>query len=147
MPENNKKHRMGIGTLIVLGGIALVLDLVGLIPGAEDVVGTIFWGVAAIYFWIAGMGVFNGRRLATMLSSWIIGLIPFLQWLPQLTLGIVAIFFMLRTEEKTGMPISSIAGGKKVTSIGGAPMRLPEKTSPLNVDGVRAPGGGLAPSK
>lgn len=134
---------MGIGALIVLGGIALVLDIVGLIPGVEDIAGTIFWAVAAVYFWIAGMGVFNGKRLATILVSWIIGLVPFLQWLPQLTAGIIAIFFMLRAEEKTGISISSVVGGKKITTVGGTAMRLPEKTPPLNVGGVRAPGGGL----
>lgn len=129
---------MGAGALVLLAIIALICDLIGLIPGAEDVAGTIFWGISCIYFWKAGLGVFNGRRLATILVSWIIGLIPILQWLPQLTLGIVAIFFMLRAEEKTGLPISAAVGGK-ISNVNGAPTRLPKTTSPFNEGGVRLP--------
>lgn len=140
--EEKKKHRMSVIAIILLTIIALICDTVGLIPGVEDIAGTIFWGIAAIYFWIAGMGVFNGRRLATMLVSWIIGLIPILQWLPQLSIGIIAIFFMLRAEEKTGLPISSVAGGK-ITNTKNGPTRLPDKTIPLNQDGIRMPNGGL----
>lgn len=140
--EEKKKHRMGVGALILLTIIAIICDTIGLIPGVEDIAGTIFWGIAAIYFWASGMGVFNGRRLATMLVSWIIGLIPILQWLPQLSVGIIAIFLMLRAEEKTGLPISSVAGGK-ITNTSSGPTRLPNKTAPLNQDGIRMPNSGL----
>jgi pheromone shutdown protein TraB len=86
--EQHKKHRIGWFAIFILVFLALVCDLLGLIPFVKDVLGTIFWICASIYFWMIGMGIFNGRKLAVMMVSWVASLIPVIQEIPfELVLG------------------------------------------------------------
>ncbi len=81
--------------------LALICDILGLIPFVKDVLGTIFWICASIYFWMIGMGLFNGRKLAVVAISWISSMIPVIQEVPlELVAGIIVIIVITRVEEK-----------------------------------------------
>jgi hypothetical protein len=140
--EEKPKHKIGLVAMIILTVLAIVFDLLGLIPIVKDIEAPIFWAIAGIYFWTKGMGIFNGRKLAAVLASFITSIIPVVQELPvELTLGIIAIFIMTRVEEKTGISASSLAGAKsgKITDVAGAVVRAPEARKPLNQGGQRLP--------
>jgi len=154
--EQQKKHRIGSFAIIVLVFLALICDLLGLIPFVKDFLGTIFWFCASIYFWKIGMGLFNGRKLAAMAISWVSGLIPIIQEIPlELVAGIVAIIIITRIEEKTGMSITSKSAIGKLPrqqtlqSASSVPLnnngyREPVSNQiPLNQEGFRLPNGGL----
>jgi hypothetical protein len=126
-----KEHKMSYEAFFFMGVFAVICDLIGMIPFANNVVDTIFWLIASAYFYFAGLGIFNGKKLAVMLSSWIIGMVPFLGNLPiELTAGIIALFIMTRLEEKTGISISSaINPSKKALPLNSNGLRLPQKTA------------------
>ena len=140
--EQQKKHRIGWFAILVLVFLALVCDLLGLIPFVKDFLGTIFWICASIYFWMIGMGIFNGRKLAVMAISWIASLIPVIQEIPlELVVGIIVIIAITRVEEKTGLSLTSglLSGelhGKHAQQI---TQRSARTFAPLNKDGGRSP--------
>lgn len=141
MEETVKKKRIGNVAAVFLVGTAVIVDLATLIPFVGDFAGPIFWGLASLYFWKAGMGLLNGKRLAATGASIVIEIIPFVQWVPSITLGILAIIAMSRVEDKTGISLSPLTKGKALNSNG---VRAPSidmgaKPPPVNVDGVRGP--------
>lgn len=145
MEENQKKKsRIGLIAIVILVVAALIADLLSLIPFVGDIVGPLFWIGASIYFWQSGLGLVNGRRLATSIISMVAEMIPAIQELPLILAGIIAIIVMVRIEDKTGISLTPHIAGK-----GGMPLvqnglRSPAGTPPpLNQGGIRAPGGGL----
>lgn len=113
---------------------ATVGDLISLIPLAGDIVSPIFWGILGLYFYTKGMGFFNGRRLAVAAISFVAEMIPALQELPFLLAGVIAVLFMIRVEDKTGLSLI------KPMTKGVTPARL--ERNPLNgKPGVRPPNG------
>lgn len=134
---------------------AILADILSLIPLVGTIVGPAFWVIANIYFWKSGLGFANSKRLATGAVSVTAEIIPAIQALPTITLGILAIILMSKFEDVTGISASSVGGGQKVGSATGSGgplnrggMRQPTRTSqPLNQGGVRAPYGGLGSSK
>ena len=126
----------------IAGGIlvvfAVICDAVGLIPFAKDFMEPLFWIVTGFYLWLKGYGLFSGRKLATMGISLVTGLIPIVQEIPQTTLGIAAMLIILNLEKKTGLPVSSMAGGtSKLPTV--QPSRVPARPAPLNQGGMRMP--------
>ena len=143
MPEN-KKHRIGGWAIFVLIAISVTLDIIGLIPVAKSILGTIYWIGTSIYLWKAGLGILNGRKLAAMLISWGAGFTPVIQELPiELTAGIIAIILMTRAEEKTGISLNPMSSGKLGPKVNVAGTRMPPQQAPLNQEGIRPPNGGL----
>jgi hypothetical protein len=98
--EGQKKHKLGTVAIIVLVVFATIADLLSLIPFVGDLVGPIFWVCVSIYFWKAGMGLINVRKLATSIISMVAELIPAVQELPLILAGIIAVIVMTRAEEK-----------------------------------------------
>lgn len=138
MAAKNTKHRIGIIAMIMLPVIALVFDLLGLIPFVKDFLGTLFWLGAAVYFHQMGMGWFNGKKLGVALASWIIGLIPVLQELPiELTAGIIAIIIMIKIEERTGVSVTNLSSAVSKNLAAGSPK--------INIKGTRQASGGSNP--
>jgi hypothetical protein len=152
MASGTAKHRIGIVAIILFIVFALIADLIGLIPFAKDFTGTIFWGITSFILWKKGLGIFNGKRLATMATSWLAGAIPVIQEFPiEITVGIVAIIIMSYAEEKTGLSLmkpgyagKKIPGAREVLNSGGR--REPQSGAghiappPLNGEGMRLPG-------
>lgn len=134
MDGNKIEHKIAnLSALILTFGAALA-DLASLIPFVGTVVGPIFWIAVSIYFWTIGMGIISGRRLATGLISAVAELIPGVQALPTITVGIIAVILMTRIEEKTGISVSSLT--KRTPGV--TPPRL--KPPKLNAEqGIRYP--------
>jgi hypothetical protein len=144
MEETQKKHRIGKLSAVILVVVAIIADLITLIPIAGDIVGPIFWVFAGLYFWKSGLGFVNGKRLVTGAISLVAELIPGIQEFPTIALGMIIIVIMTRFEEKTGISITSLAGGGTKAPLVHGGTRIPSMTtSPLNQGGVRSPNGGL----
>lgn len=130
--EDKKQYRIGMGISIVLIMLAAVGDALSLIPFVGAIVGPIFWIIIGIYLWTKGMGILNGRKLAVTAVSFVSEIIPIVQELPMLLAGIIAILFIIRVEDKTGLSLMNPM--KK----GVTPPRL--KKNPFNGKaGIRPP--------
>ncbi len=147
-PKKSRKHigAVAIGVLVLL---ALVADAIGLIPLAEDFVIWIYWSGVAIYLWYKGFGFVNGRRLAVMVADVVVGMIPGLQALPQITVGIIIVIMFARAEEKLGISVLSGAiSGKGTLPLNFRGSRTPAAPKlPLNESGKRQPNGGLVSNR
>lgn len=135
------KRKIGNGAAAVLIFVAIVFDLFTLIPFVGDFIGPIFWIGANVYFWMRGMGILNARRLGSAAVSVVIELVPVLQWIPSITAAVIAVIVMTRLEEKTGVPVTSMASkGGPANSMG---RRAPTGAvpPPLNSGGMRLPEG------
>lgn len=112
--------------------IAGFFDLLTLIPTVGTFLGTVFWVLLGVYFWKKGVGIINGKRIATGLISIVIEAIPAAQFLPAITTGVVIVLVLIRIEDKTG--ISLVKPLKK----GVTPPRI--RATPLNsTPGIRPP--------
>jgi hypothetical protein len=112
--KGKTQYRIGLGASTILLFAATIADLVTLIPIAGDIIGPLFWIITSIYFWKAGLGFLNGKRLALSTASMIVELVPGFQALPAILAGITAILIMTRAEDKTGVSIGSVTKiGKK----------------------------------
>ena len=130
---NDGKSKFGYVAIGIWGILAIVGDLVSLIPIVGTFVGPIFWITFAIFLWMKGFGFLNPKRIAVMGVDMVIKMIPFLQEIPvELLIGVIAVVAMIKFEEKTGikLPGTGGAGGK----VGSVPR--------LNSGGVRMPGQG-----
>jgi len=143
--DEKKTNRISNLVCVALVAIALVCDLIGLIPFAKDFIGPLFWIGVSFYLWTKGMGMFNSwPKVAAMGLDLIASMIPAIQELPELTLGIVVIIILIRFEDKTGMSLvkplqGKITAGNAVGSLSSGGTRLPPPKQPLNSGGVRSP--------
>jgi hypothetical protein len=91
--------------------LALFSDILTLIPIVGDIVGPVFWTSIAYYFWKKGLGLFNWRRFVPEIISFIAELIPGVQELPSMFLGMIIIALLTKIEQKTGInPINLVKG-------------------------------------
>ena len=130
--NGDKKYRIGISSIIILMISAIFADLLSLIPLVGDIVGPIYWIVAGIFFWQAGLGIVNWKTLAPELISLVGELIPAIQALPTIIVCTAIIIILSRIEDKTGISLNPINKG----------VRLPIKQQPLNKGGKRLPNSG-----
>lgn len=147
--EQKNKHRIGSVAIVLFVCFAVVCDIIGLIPFAKDFTATIFWVISGFVLWKKGLGLLNYKKLATIAISWASSMIPFIQELPiELTAGIVAIIIISRAEEKTGAKLLGEMGQSKMPKpLNQGGVRVPTgPNNPANIDGVRAPNGGLPPT-
>jgi hypothetical protein len=128
----------------VLIFLAFAADLVGMIPFVQNFTATIFWLCAGIYFYLKGMGILNGKKLAAIAISWVASMIPILQSLPiEVTAGIIAVIFITRVEDKTGVSVlKPMSQGKAVPGLHTLNLngrREPPQKTPLNQSETRQP--------
>jgi hypothetical protein len=110
--QEEKKERiklwMGAALVITAGGIDLIQGLLNLV-----VVGNLFIGsiisvcadfIFLIWLWMLGVGfVKNPKIFATTTIQALVGLVPVLDTLPELTLGILIIVLLVKAEDKGGL--------------------------------------------
>jgi hypothetical protein len=125
------KYRISMAMSIFLIVIAGCFELIGLIPVLGSFSATIFWFCIGLYFWSKGMGLFSPKKLVTVAISYVIEIIPLIQWLPALIIGIIVFLIIIRIEDKTGLSV--LAPMKK----GSTPPRVVR--IPKNINGVRQP--------
>ena len=152
---NSSSKKIGIMGICILIFIALVADLLTLIPLAGNFIGPLYWIAVAVYLWMKGFGFLNLRRAAPTILSTAGELIPAIQALPTILAGTIALIAMLKVQEKTGVSFTNPTKGAAPTLTNRAlnqngtrmPQPDPETPSaarnannrPLVVDGIRAP--------
>jgi len=100
-----KKQRIENVPAVFLVIGAIVVDLFNWIPGVGSVVTAIAWFIFNLYFYFKGISIFSGKKLAANLGAIIVGLIPFLDVLPETLVGMIAIIMYVRAEDKLGIKI------------------------------------------
>jgi hypothetical protein len=120
--QEEKKERIKIWMGAALVTVALGIDgfqaILNLLVIGEFLSPVISVGadlLFIIWFWMLGLGFIKSpKKFATMGLVALIGLIPALDTLPELTLGILVIVLMTRAEDKGGIlrKVASVAQGK-----------------------------------
>jgi hypothetical protein len=133
-------YRIGIIAIAVLLTSAAIADLITLIPLAGDIVAPIYWAIAAIYFWSAGLGLINWRRLVPICIALVAKLIPAIQEFPETIAGVIAIIIISRFEDKTGKSVFKVLDAKaKTDALNAKGKRVPPRIQPLNDNEARLP--------
>jgi hypothetical protein len=151
----DSSKKIGIMGICILIFIALVADLLSIIPLVGTIIGPLFWILVAVYLWVKGFGFLNLRRAAPMILSTAGELIPAIQALPTILAGTIALIFILKVQEKTGLSLTNPTKGTLRPTVSGGlnqnGVRMPTQnletpstnrnanTQPLVVDGIRAP--------
>ncbi len=142
MNQEEQKSLIGNKAAVLLIVSAVIADLLTLIPLVGVLAGPIYWILINIYFLKAGFGLMSGKRLATSGISAVAEIVPVIQELPTITVGMIIIIITTRLQEKTGISLGSIPGKGPHLNSGG--VRMPaQKQQPLNQAGIRPPNGGL----
>ncbi|MCC6290669.1 hypothetical protein IT398_01195 [Candidatus Nomurabacteria bacterium] len=100
-----KKTRISLASMIFMPALAFVFDIFSLIPLINLIVAPITWIIFTIWFFLEGVNPFSGRRAAVAIGSFVIGLIPVLSMLPETTIGVVSIIFMVKSEDALGIKV------------------------------------------
>ncbi|MEA1929547.1 MAG: hypothetical protein U9M92_01500 [Patescibacteria group bacterium] len=93
--------------------VALVLDLISLIPIVNIIVAPTAWIIFGLWLYILGVGLLNMRRLAAPIISLIIEVIPAVSVIPSLTLAMIITIVIVRFEEKSGIKLPTKKLAKK----------------------------------
>ena len=107
-------HRISKQTFVIFALIALVIDIIQALL-VETVIGGTIISVAAdtlfvILFWLRGVHIVgNPKRFFAMSAQAVIALIPVINVLPELTVGIIAVCLITRTED-SGSTLGQVAG-------------------------------------
>ncbi len=120
--QEEKKERiklwMGACMIIVAASIDLfegLLNLVGIGEIFSTLISVCADTIFMIWFWMLGISLMkNPRALISMAAQAIIGLIPFLNTLPELTLGVIGVVVFTRMVDKSNTlgKLANMAQGK-----------------------------------
>ena len=135
MAEGPVNYRLGITAIAVLIFTAAIADLICLIPFAGDFVGPVYWVLVSIFLYTKGFGILNARRFATSAISMVAEMIPGVQELPIILVGVIIVIVFSRIEDKTGIKIPTSKGPIDDKAIAGVTPGI----KPANQDGVRQP--------
>ena len=98
---------MGVALIVTAGCIDLFQALLNIL-----IVGEFFSAIISvcadvlfiIWFWMLGVSFTkNPKNLAAMGTQALIGLVPILNTLPELTLGVLAVVLITKVEDKSGL--------------------------------------------
>lgn len=103
-----KKRRLSFASVILMPVIAFFFDLVGLIPFVGLFLAPLAWIVFAIWFYLEGVSIFSVRRLVTMLVSMLGEMIPFVGMLPLLTISVLVMISMVKSEDVLGIKLPKL---------------------------------------
>ncbi len=101
------EYRVGMASSIVFIVIAAFFDLLSVIPLIGGAFGFIFWVIFGIFLYTKGIKMWDGKKMAVSAISFLAELFPFVQTLPTLIAGSIAILLMIRIEDKIGVSISN----------------------------------------
>lgn len=122
MKENHSKYRISNLNVFFLISIAIVIDLITLIPFVGTFIAIPAGFGFGLYFYFKGLGILNTKRLTSQVVGMIGELIPAIQALPCFTLGIALAIYFSRIEDKTGINLF------KATNITKVGTSLPKST-------------------
>ncbi len=101
--------------IVVLCFVALLADLLTLIPFAGDIIAPIFWVLFSGYLFARGFGFINVWRLIPEAVSFVAELIPGVQEVPTIIIGTVIIIVLLRMEDRTGLKLTKTGSLKNLS--------------------------------
>ena len=111
--EKSRKQRIEMPEMAVLLFFATIFDIFSLIPIVNDVIVLVGQGLMALFFLLMGVSVFSGpKRCAAYLITIIVEAIPAISMFPTFILETIIIIAITRTEDKSGVNISSVVYGK-----------------------------------
>lgn len=84
---------------------ALFYDLLSIVPVVNWFVAIFAWLTFALWFMILGVGLISPKKVATWGSSAVIGVIPVLAAIPELTLAVIITVILIRAEDELGIKI------------------------------------------
>ena len=105
MAEAAHPQRIDNVTAGLMITVAVIFDILSLIPLLNILVDIIAWLIFGLWFTLRGISFLNPRRFATFAVSFIVGLIPILSILPELTLAIIATILMVKSEDRLGIKL------------------------------------------
>jgi hypothetical protein len=95
-----KTERISNFTAGLMVIVALLFDLVGIIPLVNILSQFTALLIFGLWFFFLGVGFINPQRFAAALISTVIELIPFVSILPGLTVAVIICIVTVRTEDK-----------------------------------------------
>ena len=98
--------------LFFMIAVAVIFDLLSLIPFVNIVVDVVAILTFGLWFAIKGLGFLNPRRFATMMVTVIVEAVPALSVLPAFTASIIATILMIKSEDRLGINVTALASGK-----------------------------------
>lgn len=113
--EKKERIKVWMGAILIITALSIdafegLLNLVGIGEALSPIISVCADTLFVIWFWILGLGFAkNPKILAAMSIQALVGLIPVINTLPELTLGITAIVLMTMAEDKGGI-IGQAAG-------------------------------------
>ena len=146
------QYRLNGKEIVGLLAIALVADLLTLIPFVGIAVGPIFWVLMNRHLNKKGLGGISGTKGLPKIISAIAEVLPVVQELPTIFAGMSIIIIASRIEDKTGVPVTrAMSQGKQPAPAANFNGRREafQQEAPLNIveDGkaVRPPNGNMPP--
>lgn len=88
--------------------VAVVFDLISLIPVVNIISAVAATLIFGLWFLLLGIGFANPKRIATWATGLLVEAIPFLSILPGLTIAVAVTIFMIKLEDKTGLKIPAV---------------------------------------
>ncbi len=105
----SKEPRIGAAEIAVLLFFAVFMDILSLIPIANDVVDIVAQSLIAVFFFVNGVNIFTGgyKKLVPYIVGWIVEAIPVVSVFPTITIETIIIIIISRIEDRTGISSSS----------------------------------------
>lgn len=85
--------------------VAIILDLLSLIPVVNILVSGLAVLIFGVWFYMLGVGFINPRRFAAAAMSFLVEIIPFISWLPGITVAVITTIIMVKSEDKLGIKL------------------------------------------
>jgi hypothetical protein len=95
--KTQRISNLNAGLMVI---VALLFDLVGVVPVLNIVTEFIALLIFGLWFFFLGVGFMNPRRFATVLIATVIELIPIVSILPGLTVAVIITIVTVRSEDK-----------------------------------------------
>jgi hypothetical protein len=92
-------------TAFLMIGTALFFDLLSIVPVVNWIAAIFAWMTFGLWFLMRGVGFINPKKLATWGVAALIGLIPALSAIPELTLAVAVTIMLVRAEDRLGIPL------------------------------------------
>jgi hypothetical protein len=110
--EEPQKTKLDWLTIALLVTIALLFDLLSVVPFLNIITNFIAWFTLGALFWFLGIG-FNFRKLIAPVISFVIEFIPLVSLIPSITLAVIITTLVVKSEERLGLKIPKVNPVKK----------------------------------
>jgi hypothetical protein len=117
MAPANDNYRIDKQTAISMVVVAILFDLISIVPGLNVVslvLGNLTFG---LWFKMKGVGLIGKKKIATWGGEGIIEAIPALSALPGITVGVILMLVITRTEDATVITVPQPTKNNRIGDI------------------------------